>query len=201
LTIDRINQQGEILSSKMIQRLQQVKDETCGPLVRRVQFNAFGPAPGSWTERWVPRVITNVRTAVQLHQMAPLAKQLVAWSEDNPQSYAALPVANPNCATDYRMLDPDPNEPVVAMNGKAVRMALNSRKSREAAARSSRAPSWAEQAGEIQAFAVVAEPVAASADAFASDGHQRTGNGRIAKAGGHTRSMAHRARKVKMARL
>jgi hypothetical protein len=107
LTIDRINQEGELLSILPgIRQVQQVPARNCKPLVRVVQFNAFSANHYSLTKKLVPQRVLQYVDALTLHEINPLAKQLVAWTDVTQEGYPVLPTSNQNCGTDYLPLNP-----------------------------------------------------------------------------------------------
>jgi pimeloyl-ACP methyl ester carboxylesterase len=122
LVIDRINQQGELLSIlPLIRRVQQVPARNCKPLTRIVQFNAFSPNHYSVTKLVVPQKVLQYVDSLAYHEINPLAKQLVAWTDVNQESYPALPVSDASCGTDYQQLGPTDDQErglVSSINGR-----------------------------------------------------------------------------------
>jgi pimeloyl-ACP methyl ester carboxylesterase len=111
LTIDRVYQEGEILTTYVSPAIDRVlgsdtSASACNPLVRSVKFNVV---QGVW---YLPRFISG-------HSMQGLAGGLVALSEPPPQKYKALPIkaSSRACETDYEMLQPEQEETPVASVG------------------------------------------------------------------------------------
>lgn len=72
LTIDRVNQQGEVLSYNYFKERRQTKASECNPLIRGVEFNAGASGSG------IP-----LMSAYEQHKMVPFASRLVALSYTN----------------------------------------------------------------------------------------------------------------------
>jgi pimeloyl-ACP methyl ester carboxylesterase len=101
LTVDRIHQKGEVLTSYIGWDQQFPSSSSrCNPIVRTVEFDTYGPSP-------VGGPIQRLENAVARHDSAPLAQKLVQWSNPNQESYPPLPGTSPtNCPTDYRQPGP-----------------------------------------------------------------------------------------------
>jgi pimeloyl-ACP methyl ester carboxylesterase len=122
LTIDRVYQEGEILSKySAIRGQQQTPAFECDPLVRTVQVNAFrAGSPKTVFQRAVRWVSPGAYEAYEEHGIVPLASKLVEWTDERQSSYAPLPAsAHTKCVPepDYEMLPPPPAPQEVATIG------------------------------------------------------------------------------------
>lgn len=120
LTIDRVNQQGEVLSFHFFKKRRQTPATVCDPLIRGVEFNTN---TGGWH---MPLL-----SALDQHQMAPFASRLVELSY-NDADPAALPVkpklppaGRQACDTRYHE-EQDEEAPVVARLNESNRRAFAS---------------------------------------------------------------------------
>lgn len=121
LTIDRLYQEGEVLSKyAVIRNRQQTPPMECDPTVRTVQINAFkAGAPQTFFQRVVRRVSPSAYNAYEEHGIVPLASKLVEWTDER-RPYAPLPVsAHTTCVPgpDYQMLPAPPAAQEVATIG------------------------------------------------------------------------------------
>jgi hypothetical protein len=122
LTIDRINQQGQILSTNFFQnwiRKPEIKATACDPFVRTVEFNAV-TVPQGPVQRYAPRFISQAYVSFELHDIAQLSTKIVQWSysfESNRLGYAKYkrpPAAAGDCHPAYSEPEPDfPQEPIL----------------------------------------------------------------------------------------
>jgi pimeloyl-ACP methyl ester carboxylesterase len=124
LTIDRVYQEGEVLTKySAIRDSQQTPAFECDPLVRTVQINAFMPGkPQTRFQRIVRRISPSAFNAYEAHGIVPLASKLVEWTDERQSAYPPLPTsAHTTCVPgpDYQMLPPPPAPQEVAAIGGA----------------------------------------------------------------------------------
>jgi hypothetical protein len=106
LSVDRLHQEGEILSTYVGWDQQYPPSSSaCNPLVRTVDFDAFQPPPP--TDRFgrlIHWALPRAYNALPLHAMAPFAAKLVQWSYDEEGGLlpSAVPKINYPCGTNYR---------------------------------------------------------------------------------------------------
>ncbi|MGJ4913155.1 lipase family protein [Bradyrhizobium sp. HKCCYLRH2060] len=133
LTIDRVYQEGEVLSKyAVIRGQQQTPAFECDPLVRTVQINAFrAGAPKTTFQRVVRWVNPGAYNAYEEHGIVPLASKLVEWTDERQSSYPPLPrSAHTTCdpSPDYQMLPPpSPLDQVASMGAWHVAPAAGAR--------------------------------------------------------------------------
>ncbi|MCK1395803.1 hypothetical protein [Bradyrhizobium sp. 1] len=99
LTIDRVNQEGELLSYNFFKQRRQTKASGCNPLIRGVEFNAGTGGSG------IP-----LMSAYEQHRMVPFASRLVALSYTNETADSLVtpklpPAGNVACGTRYEEQD------------------------------------------------------------------------------------------------
>lgn len=97
LTIDRVNQQGELLSFHLFKKRRQTPASVCDPLIRGVEFNAGAGGSG-----WL--------SAYDQHQILPFASRLVALSyakdaDVDPVQPRLPPAGRQACGTRYEEQD------------------------------------------------------------------------------------------------
>jgi pimeloyl-ACP methyl ester carboxylesterase len=110
LTIDRIFQEGEVLTAySAIRDQQQTPAFSCDPLTRTVQFSAVKPGgPKTKFERAINWFSPGAYSSYELHGIGPLAAKLVEWADEHQRSYEPLPVYHTTCVPEpyYQMLPP-----------------------------------------------------------------------------------------------
>jgi hypothetical protein len=104
LTIDRVDQRGEVLSLQFIKKRRQTRATLCDPLVRGVEFNTSG---GGWH---IPVV-----WAVDEHLMVPFTSRLVELSyKDGAAVKAKLPPVGRQVCNDTRYYEEQEEGPPIA---------------------------------------------------------------------------------------
>ena len=111
LTIDRVYQEGEVLSHyATIRGQQQTPALNCDPLVRTVQFNAVKPGvPQTAFEKTINWISPTAYDSYERHGIGPFAAKLVEWTDERKHYYEPLPGSgHTSCQLDpdYQMLGP-----------------------------------------------------------------------------------------------
>ena len=107
LAIDRVNQQGEILSLNFVKRRRQTPASLCNPLIRGVEFNESSL---NWKD-YVPGL-----SAIDWHSIGPLARKLVELSfRDKNRTELVAPklpsgIASKGCSIRYEEESPPTDE-------------------------------------------------------------------------------------------
>lgn len=113
LEIDRVEQQGQVLSYLGLDQQYPGSALGCNPLVRSVEYDAFAPGPPqtSTYRRVYSARFPALYNSLELHSMPRLAARLVDWSQDSygPNGEVIKIAAPPGngCPVDFR----DPRHP------------------------------------------------------------------------------------------
>ena len=106
LSIDRLHQEGELLSTYVGWDQQYPPSSSaCNPVVRTVNFDAFKPPPPTdRLGRLIHWALPRVYNAIPLHGMDPFAAKLVQWSYDEEGGLlpSAIPTIKYPCGTYYK---------------------------------------------------------------------------------------------------